>query len=130
SVGVNSENDFLQPIGGTPNPLSDYTLFEKGGHEKKHGVGILAGVTQVMTRNWITLANLSVDRFSGYLNDPYKIVSVINAAGDPVSYLYENRPGTRTRRSVYWENRVGGSRESVTGDVRYMTDSWGIHSDT
>jgi len=79
SVGVNSENDFLQPIGGTPNPLSDYTLFEKGGHEKKHGVGILAGVTQVMTRNWITLANVSVDRFSGYLNDPYKIVSVVAA---------------------------------------------------
>lgn len=130
SVGVNSENDFLQPIGGTPNPLSDYTLFEKGGHEKKHGVGILAGVTQVMTRNWITLANVSVDRFSGYLNDPYKIVSVVAASGAPSSYVYENRPDSRTRRSVYWENRVGWSRGSLTADARYMTDTWGIHSET
>jgi hypothetical protein len=130
SLGINSENDFLQPIGGTPAPLSDYSLFKKGGHESKHGVGVLAGVTQVMTRNWITLANVSVDRFSGYLNDPYKIVSVLNSAGDPVSYVYENRPDSRTRRSVYWENRAGWSRGSVTGDVRYMTDNWGIHSDT
>lgn len=130
SVGVNSENDFLQPIGGAPAPRSDYTLFEKGGHETKHGVGVLAGVTQVMTRNWITLANVSVDRFSGYLNDPYKIVSVINGAGDPSGYVYENRPDSRTRRSVYWENRVGWAQGSLTADARYMTDSWGIHSDT
>jgi hypothetical protein len=130
SLGVNSENDFLQPIGGAPAPLSDYTLFEKGGHESKHGLGLLAGVTQVVSRNWITLANVSVDRFSGYLNDPYKIVSVVNAAGDPISYLYENRPDTRTRRSVYLENRAGWSRGSVTAGLRYMTDTWGIHSDT
>jgi hypothetical protein len=130
SFGVNSENDFLQPIGGAPTPLSDYTQFEKGGHETKHGVGVLAGVTQVMSRNWITLANVSVDRFSGYLNDPYKIVSVIDAAGSPFGYVYENRPDSRTRRSVYWENRVGWSQGSVTADARYMTDSWGIHSET
>jgi hypothetical protein len=130
SVGVNSENDFLQPIGGAPTALSDYGLFEKNSHESKHGVGLLVGATQVMTRNWITLANISVDRFSGYLNDPYKIVSVLDGAGDPLSYVYENRPDSRTRRSAYWENRVGWSRGSVTADARYMTDSWGIHSDT
>jgi hypothetical protein len=130
SFSVNSENDFLQPIGGAPTPLSDYTQFEKGGHETKHGVGVLAGVTQVMSRNWITLANVSVDRFSGYLNDPYKIVSVIDAVGSPFGYVYENRPDSRTRRSVYWENRVGWSQGSVTADARYMSDSWGIHSET
>ena len=130
SIGVNSENDFLQPIGGAPTPLSDYARFEKGGHETKHGIGVLAGVTQVMSRNWITLANVSVDRFSGYLNDPYKIVSIIDTAGSPLGYVYENRPDSRTRRSVFWENRVGWSQGSVTADARYMTDSWGIHSVT
>jgi len=130
SVGVNSENDFLQPIGGAPAPRSDYALFEKGGHETKHGVGVLAGITQVMSRNWITLANVSVDRFSGYLNDPYKIVSIVDASGSPAGYVYENRPDSRTRRSVYWENRVGWTQGSVTADARYMTDNWGIRSET
>ena len=38
-------------------------------------------MTQVMTRTWLTQLNLSVDRFSGYLNDPYKLVSVMDAGG-------------------------------------------------
>ena len=40
---------------------------------------MLLGVTQVMTRNWLTEFNISVDRFKGYLNDPYKITSIINS---------------------------------------------------
>jgi hypothetical protein len=130
SLGVNSENDFLQPIGGAPAPLSDYNRFDKEGHKSKHGAGALLGVTQIMTRGWLTQVNLSLDRFSGYLNDPYKIVSVLDATGSPAGYVYENRPETRTRRSIYLENRVGWSRASVVGSLRYMTDSWGIHSDT
>ncbi len=130
SLGVNSENDFLQPIGGAPVPLSDYGDFQKGGHESKHGAGVLLGLTQVMSRNWLAQANVSADHFSGYLNDPYKIVSVLDEAGNPVAYLYEKRPGSRTRRSAYLENRVGGSRASAALSLRYMTDTWGIRSDT
>jgi hypothetical protein len=130
SVGVSSENDFLQPIGGAPVPLSDYSQFQKAGHESKRGQGLLLGLTQVVSRNWLSEVNLSLDRFSGYLNDPYKIVSVIDAAGDPTAYVYENRPGSRTRRSVYLDNRVAWNRASAGLALRYMTDTWGIHSDT
>jgi hypothetical protein len=130
SLGVSSENDFLQPIGGAPVPLSDYTLFEKGGHKSKRGEGLLLGLTQVMTRSWLTQANVSLDRFSGYLNDPYKIISVIDGTGNPVSYVYENRPDSRTRRSAYLENRVARQRSSVALSLRYMTDTWGVRSDT
>jgi hypothetical protein len=130
ALGVNSENDFLQPIGGTPVALSQYNLFEKTGNKSKHGEGLLLGVTQVMTRRWLTQANVSLDRFSGYLNDPYKIVSVLDTSGSPLSYVYENRPDSRTRRSVYLENRLGWSRESAALSLRYMTDTWGVHSET
>jgi Protein of unknown function (DUF3570) len=130
AIGINDESDFLQPIGGAPVGLSNYNLFEKGGHESKNGQGVLLGVTQVMTRNWLAQANVSVDRFHGYLNDPYKIVSVIDPTGGPVGYVYENRPDSRTRRSVYLENRVGWRASSATVSFRYMTDTWGVHSDT
>jgi hypothetical protein len=130
SFGINSENDFLQPIGGAPVPLSDYTLFEKGGHKSKRGQGLLLGLTQVMTRSWLTQVNVSLDRFSGYLNDPYKLVSVIDGSGSPVSYVYENRPDSRTRRSAYLENRVAWQRSSAVVSLRYMTDTWGVRSDT
>jgi hypothetical protein len=91
---------------------------------------VVLGVTQVMTRRWLSEFNISADRFSGYLNDPYKAVSVLDTAGSPTGYVYENRPGSRTRKSAYMENRVGWERESATLSLRYMTDNLGIQSET
>jgi len=130
SFGVNDEADILQPIGNTPIPLSNYAAFAREGNKSKNGVGALLGVTQVMNRNWLVELNASIDRFKGYLNDPYKIVSVLDTGGNTTGYVYENRPDSRTRRSVYLENRVGGSRTSASLSLRYMKDTWGIHSET
>jgi hypothetical protein len=130
SFGVSDESDSLHPIGGTPVPGSDYQLFEKTGHKSKNGVGMLLGLTQVMTRNWLAELNLSVDRFTGYLNDPYKIISVIDDSGSTTGYVYEKRPDARTRRSAYLENRIAWDRASAGLSLRYMTDDWGVHSET
>jgi hypothetical protein len=130
SFGINDENDLLHPIGGAPVPGSDYLLFEKSGHKSKNGVGALLGATQVMNRRWLTELNLSVDRFTGYLNDPYKIISVIDGSGATTGYVYESRPDERSRRSAYLENRVGWDQASAALSLRYMSDDWGVHSET
>jgi hypothetical protein len=131
SFGISEEFDSLQPIGGAPVPGSDYALFEKTGHKTKNGVGALFGVTQVITRNWLSEFNLSVDRFKGYLNDPYKITSIIDSAGNTTGYEFESRPDQRTRKSAYWENRLAlGGRMSTGLALRYMRDDWGVRSDT
>jgi hypothetical protein len=132
SFGVDNEFDSIHPIGGAPVPGSDYELDEKQtGGKTKDGVGMLLGVTQVMTRNWLSEFNVSIDRFHGYLNDPYKFTSVINSAGGTTGYEYESRPDQRTRRSAYWENRVGWSSQVSTAlSLRYMSDDWGVRSDT
>jgi hypothetical protein len=130
SFGVSDESDLLHPIGGTPVPGSDYLLFEKTGHKSKNGVGVLLGVTQVMNRRWLAELNLSADRFTGYLNDPYKIISVLDGSGGTTGYLYESRPDARTRKSVYLDNRVGWNRASAALSLRYMTDDWGVRSKT
>ena len=130
ALGLYDEADLIKPIGNTPVPLSDYAAFAKEGNKSKNGVGALLGVTQVMTRNWLTQLNLTADRFTGYLNDPYKIISVLGAVGDTTGYIYESRPDSRTRKSVYLENRIGGEQTSAGLSLRYMTDTWGIHSET
>jgi hypothetical protein len=130
SFGINDEADLLQPIGNTPVPLSNYATFAKEGNKSKNGVGALLGVTQVVNRNWLVELNASIDRFKGYLDDPYKIVSVLDVGGNTTGYVYENRPDSRTRRSVFLENRVGGSHASASLSLRYMKDTWGIHSET
>ena len=132
SFGVDNEFDSIHPIGGAPVPGSDYELAEKQtGGKTKDGVGMLLGVTQVMTRKWLSEFNVSIDRFHGYLNDPYKLTSVINSAGGTTGYEYESRPDQRTRRSAYWENRLGWSSQLSTAlSLRYMSDNWGVRSDT
>jgi hypothetical protein len=132
SIGIDNEFDSLHPIGGAPVAGSDYALVEKQtGGKTKDGVGLLLGITQVMTRNWLSEFNLSVDRFKGYLNDPYKITSIIDGAGNTAGYEYESRPDQRTRKSAYWENRVAWNPQASTAlSLRYMSDDWGIRSDT
>ncbi len=132
SFGIDNEFDSIHPIGGAPVAGSDYTLAEKQTAGKtKNGVGVLLGVTQVMTRNWLSEFNISIDRFRGYLNDPYKITSIIDSAGGTTGYEYESRPDQRTRKSAYWENRVAWSSQVSTAlSLRYMSDDWGVRSDT
>jgi hypothetical protein len=131
SFGISNEYDSIKPIGGTPVAGSDYSLFDKTGGKSKDGVGLLLGLTQVMTRNWLTEFNVSVDRFTGYLSDPYKIISVIDTAGNTTGYVYESRPDQRIRKSAYWENRVMWTDQVSTAlSLRAMADDWGVRSDT
>jgi Protein of unknown function (DUF3570) len=128
--GINDESDAIHPIGGTPVAASGYTAFAKTGSTTKNGVGALLSVTQVMSRRWLTQFNLNAIRFQGYLNDPYKILSVIDAAGNTLGYVYERRPGERTQVGAYLENRVAWERLSAALSLRYMGDDWHIRSDT
>lgn len=130
ALGIYDENDRLRPIGGEPVPGSDYALAQKRGSPSKNDAGALLGLTQIMSRHWLAQVNVSADRFTGYLDDPYKILSVIDGGGATTGYLYEKRPDQRTRESVYVENRIGWERASVALALRYFTDSWKIHSDT
>jgi hypothetical protein len=131
SLGVFDEFDSVRPIGGAPVAASNYALSRKTGDKTKDGVGVLLGFTQVMTRNWLSEFNISVDRFKGYLNDPYKITSIIDSNGSATGYEFESRPDQRTRKSAYWENRVALSPQlSTAASLRYMRDNWGVSSDT
>jgi Protein of unknown function (DUF3570) len=131
SLGVYNEFDSLHPIGDTPVPGSNYASLVRTGGQSKDGVGALLGITQVMTRTWLSEFNLSVDRFRGYLNDPYKITSIIDSAGNTTGYEYESRPDQRTRKSAYWENRVAWTSQLSTAlSLRYMSDDWAVRSDT
>ena len=131
SFGIFNEFDSLHPIGNTPVPGGDITSLVRTSGKTKDGVGALLGITQVITRNWLTEFNLSVDRFTGYLNDPYKFTSIIYSGGNTTGYEYESRPDQRTRKSAYWENRVAWTAQLSTAlSLRYMSDDWSVRSDT
>jgi hypothetical protein len=147
SFGFAVASDSISPVGGTPTPLSsmlaesdDNNANKSAGEQSKDVTDFLLGVTQVLNRQTIIQFNYSLSQSDGYLTDPYKILSVVDpitglpASGPPGSglnlYLYESRPQTRDKQSLY-----GLLKRDFNGDVfdisyRYMTDDWGIDSHT
>jgi hypothetical protein len=129
-LGANVEFDTVNPIGGVPQAGSDYTQLLKSGSDTKHVMGGQLGLTQVLTRNWLAQVNLSYDRSTGYLTDPYKILSQLDANGAISGYLFESRPDSRARRSVYFGNKVAIGSSVLDVSYRHGLDDWGIRSDT
>lgn len=150
-VGAAYGRDEVSPVGGTPIGLTampapsddddddDDDEGEGGGGETKDVYDALIGVTQVLSRRALVEVAFSYGKSDGYLNDPYKLLSVVDpVTGRPVPgpepginlYLYEQRPDTRAKTSAFVEWRYAFDRDSVALNYRFMDDDWGIQSHT
>ncbi len=77
-------------------------------------------------------------RSSGYLNDPYKILSVIDSgtglpvvgSGIPFLYHFESRPDSRTKHSLFAQVKRRIGTDVLDAGYRFMTDDWGVDSHT
>lgn len=135
-LGAAYAQDDIQPVGGAPIGLAP--MLEVGnqasklGDDSKNVVDLLVGVTQVLTRRSVLELAYSFGDSSGYLNDPYKILSVVDrSTGLPTNtYLYESRPESRTKQSLFAEWRHAFDRDSMAVNLRLMEDDWGIASQT
>lgn len=138
-------HDIVSPLGGAPDPLQSMPPPNEDDDEGEDGEGgsgkgkdivdVVAGVTQVLGRKTIVRVDYSLSRSSGYLNDPYKILSLVQgrgapAPGEPVDYLYERRPGSRLKQAVYGEMRRYIAGSVLNASYRYFWDDWGITSHT
>jgi hypothetical protein len=136
TFGTNYEHDVSKPHFGNPTPLAEMSAEFKGPAQTKSVVSFIAGMTQVITREWLGQLNYSYGTTSGYQNDPYKIISLIDT--DPpgedtpatVTYLYESRPETRMRHSIYVGNKLAIGSNVTDVSARFYSDSWGIASQT
>lgn len=146
-AGLAWSQDDIDPVGGAPIPLSQ--MLDVGDNSNKRGsdtkdvLDLLVGVTQVLGRNTVLRVNYSLSDSSGYLNDPYKIVSVVDPlTGDTISripptgvgptgvYLFESRPDSRLKHSLYSELKHAFGLPVLHATYRFMTDDWGIDSHT
>jgi hypothetical protein len=152
ATSLSYAHDIVEPHGGAPDPFTVMAPPEADGGrsveedddddggESSPGKGkdvgdFLLGFTQVLDRATIARVNYTAGVSFGYLTDPYKILSVVEAPdgaqpGDPTAYLYERRPDQRTKQSVYGEIRRHIGPDVVAGSYRYYWDSWGVRSST
>jgi hypothetical protein len=142
-ISVAYSHDIVSPIGGAPVPFAsmpapsgdgeDEGEDEDGSDQSKDVVDVVFGVTQVLDRNTLVRANYSLNRSSGYLNDPYKLLSVVQdssavAPGEPVAYVYESRLDARSKQALFGELRRNIAGNTLDLSYRYFWDDWGIES--
>lgn len=143
-AGLAYAQDEIDPVGGAPIPLAP--MQEVGDHSSKAGsdskqvIDALLGVTQVLSRRALLSLSYSYSNADGYLTDPYHVLSVVDpVTGRPVAdpagsglnlYLYESRPESRTKQSLFAEWRYAFDRDSLALNYRFMTDDWGVTSST
>ena len=148
SAGIALARDDIDPVGGTPTPFSSMLdvgdLSNRTGTESKDIFDVVLGVTQVVSRNTVLQVNYSYSDASGYLTDPYRVISVVDGtSGDLVAHTpapgldgpshelrYERRPEERTKHSIYGQAKHYLGGKVLDASYRYMTDDWDIDSHT
>ena len=134
-AGVSGEADTVNPINGIP-----VSMITTGPKVVKHSIkskdtyslgDALVGVTQTLSRRAIAQVNFSHSQSSGYLSNPYKVLSLVDGStGETLDYVFEKRPDTRTKESVYFRLKYSFDQDAVDLAYRHMWDSWKITSHT
>ncbi len=136
ALGLSYNADTVEPEGGVPLGLTPQPTFPAvktttGSTEDKKVLDALIGVTQLISPTTVMQFNYTHGRDSGYLTDPYKLVSVVDGTtGVPVQTIYEKRPDSRTRQSLFWRSITSFGKDVLNISYRYFWDDWGIKAHT
>ena len=156
SAGTSLQYDSIDPVGGKPLPLASmfipfssaddleflngrddddkidpaFAATRDGDSDDKTTVDLLFGLTQTINKRTLMQINYSYSEATGYLNDPYKVVSRVDTSGTTQDILYENRPDKRTKHSLFWQTKYALERGALDIAYRYSSDDWEIDSHT
>jgi len=145
SAGFSFFQDTFTPEGGIPKAFSSMLIGDSNlpswdddfadtridSEDTKTTVDILLGFTQVINRRMITQFNYSYSTVDGYLTDPFKIISVVDgSSGLTQDNIYESRPDSRIKQSIYAQTLYHFDHSILDFSYRYMWDDWDINSHT
>jgi hypothetical protein len=135
TAGLSYNRDGIDPVGGVPLGLAPQPAFPAvkttiDDSNDKDVVEALLGVTQLIDGTTLMQLNYTYGRDAGYLTDPYKLVSVVDAGGVPLQTLYEARPDERRRQALYWRTQKAFGRDVLNVSYRYYWDDWDVMAHT
>ncbi len=134
--GIYGEYNRVHPVGDIPLPLSQMTPAgtlqnRRDSADTRTAAEFSLGLTQIIDRRSLMQLRFTRSHFSGYLNDPYKLLSVIddqNQAnlGATLEYRFENRPGSRDLNTLYLAYKRDLERAVLDISLRYSEDDWDV----
>lgn len=145
-LGTSYSFDTVDPVGGRPVPLSTMAIRDnftsdeayravfdatrQNSSDDKQTADVILGITQLLNQRWLLQANYGLSSVSGYLTDPYKVLSVVDNNGTTENIVYENRPDSRLKHSFYVMTKGALDSGVVDFSYRYTTDDWDLTSHT
>lgn len=134
-AGLGAEFDSVTPDGGAPTALQRLSAVSGGesnsrDSEKKRVLDAIVGVTRVLSPRSLLQLNYTLSLRDGYLNDPYKLVSLIDAGGATTDYLYEGRPDNRLANVIYLKWVYHLPADVLRLSYRYFADDWDVRAHT
>ncbi len=137
---INLEYNRVHPVGNTPLPLEEMQAVTgsqpRGVSAKtKKGEEFSLGINQIINQTSLAQIRLTSSHFSGYLNDGYKLLSVVDSEniatlGRTQRYIFENRPSDRYMKSLYLAYKKSFQAGILDMSYRFYDDDWDIQSDT
>jgi Protein of unknown function (DUF3570) len=90
-----------------------------------------AGLSQIITKNFIAGVNLQVITDAGYLANPYRSIRYLDGSAKGYSLASQVYPQTHTSTAVQAQAKYYlPYRAAVTGVYRYYRDTWGVIGNT
>ncbi|MFB2774114.1 DUF3570 domain-containing protein [Shewanella xiamenensis] len=145
-LGTSYSFDVVDPVGGRPVGLSTMAIRDnftsdeayrsafdatrQTSSDDKQTADLMLGITQILNQRWLLQANYGLSSVSGYLTDPYKVLSVVDNNGTTENIVYENRPDSRLKHSFYMMTKGALDSGVVDFSYRYTTDDWDLTSHT
>ena len=116
-LGFNGEHNRVHPVGNIPDELGLMTPAgelqnRNAASTTRTAVEASVGLTQVIDKRSLFQLRYTRSRFEGYLNDPYKLLSVVDDQnqqnpGTTIEYRFENRPDQRDINTFFFSLQAG-----------------------
>jgi len=139
-TGINLEYNLVHPVGNIPKPLA---TLQAPGEQQPRGVSSKSktgrefsiGLNQIIDRTSLAQIRFTSSHFFGYLNDGYKLLSIIDnenpaSLGTTERYIFENRPDSRRMKSLFLAYKKAYKSGILDVSYRFYDDSWDIKSHT
>jgi hypothetical protein len=146
SIGFSAGVDQYEPEGGIPIPFASMAIQDQFANnqafkdafnasrgdssETISSAEALLGWTQVVNREMLMQFNYGFSYSDGYLNDPFKILSVVNTNGLTQDLVYESRPDSKTQHTFFGLMKYHLDNSILDVSYRYLTNDWDITSHT
>lgn len=132
--GASYSVDTIKPATGIRTELKTTNAATiRAASEEKNQIDLQLGITQVLSRETLLQLNYVRGDASGYMTNPYKIVSEV----DPVTGVNTNgvartekRPDKRGSDALYAQLNYAFTSGVLYSSYRYFQDDWGIKAHT